>query len=587
MKHSVFTIIFSLMLWIMLALPQAAASAGIELEVRGLQLQEKRNVEAALTLPPSIATEGRIEVRWLERYLDKAPQLVEAALQPFGYYQSQIDIKTEEEGLGGYRVIAVIDPGPQVTVRRMEVRLEGPGGRHRSLQRTLAAFPLKQGAPLLHDLYEKGKRELRLAVSARGYLDATYVTHSIRIFTEENAAEVELVLQTGEQYFFGEITFVEKTGLFTEEFLRRFLSFSEGDVFSHLELHRSRTNFYQANRFDEVLMAPLVSQAVDRRVPIRVTLVPGAQQRLRPGVGYGTNTGARFTVSYQHMNVQKKAHAVISDLNLAQKKQFFETSYKVPLAGNMNDNFIWSVGFQNEDFNTYDSQMVYTEVERTFGLGTGRTGSIFVREFREDYEIGDEDSVTHLFMPGVRYYQRSYDNPLNPRRGYQYRLELRGGHDDVLSDTTLGQVLAAGSFILPVLPRVTLSSRVEAALTLRDDFADMPPSLRFFVGGDKSVRGYAYKSRGPRDDNNDVVGGDSLLVGSIECEYALNNDWGIALFYDVGSAYNAFHDIDFIHGAGLGIRRNTPIGPLKLDFANRISESHHGLRIHVSVGFDI
>ena len=115
----------------------------------------------------------------------------------------------------------------------------------------------------------------------------------------------------------------------------------------------------------------------------------------------------------------------------------------------------------------------------------------------------------------------------------------------------------------------------------------MPPSLRFFVGGDNSVRGYAYKSRGPRDVNGDVVGGDSLLVGSIEGEYALNNNWGLAVFYDIGSAFNAFQDVTFISGAGIGVRRYTPIGPIKIDLASRVSDDDNALRIHLSVGFEI
>jgi translocation and assembly module TamA len=140
----------------------------------------------------------------------------------------------------------------------------------------------------------------------------------------------------------------------------------------------------------------------------------------------------------------------------------------------------------------------------------------------------------------------------------------------------------------PLTRRFTLHSRVEAATTFKDDeFSEVPASLRFFVGGDSSVRGYAYKSRGPKDKNGDVIGGESLLVGSIEGEYALNDDWGLALFYDMGSAFDAFDDVTFIRGAGIGIRRYTPIGPIKIDLANRVSESHHGVRIHLSVGFDI
>jgi translocation and assembly module TamA len=188
----------------------------------------------------------------------------------------------------------------------------------------------------------------------------------------------------------------------------------------------------------------------------------------------------------------------------------------------------------------------------------------------------------------VGYYQRAYDDPLNPRSGYQFRVELRGSYDLLLSNLTISQVVAAGSFMLPLSSNVTLHSRVEAATTVKDDeFSKVPPSMRFFVGGDNSVRGYAYKSRGPEDESGDVVGGDSLLVGSLEAEYALNDRWGLALFYDTGSAFNASETMEFIQGAGIGVRRYTQIGPIKFDLATRINDSHNSVRIHFSVGFDI
>jgi len=111
--------------------------------------------------------------------------------------------------------------------------------------------------------------------------------------------------------------------------------------------------------------------------------------------------------------------------------------------------------------------------------------------------------------------------------------------------------------------------------------------MRFFVGGNNSVRGYAFKSRGPENKYGDVIGGDSLLVGSLELEYALNEQWGLALFYDAGSAFDAGEDMDVYQGAGIGVRRYTQIGPIKLDIATRVNDDNDKVRLHFSVGFDI
>jgi translocation and assembly module TamA len=572
---------------ITLASPAFALPSDVEIVVVGVKGQEQENVEAALGLPPGIVRDGQIDQRWLLRFVDQIPGLVEKALQPFGYYRSEVETNLQETA-DLYRLEVQITPGAPVRVRKLDLRFTGVGADETELKKELSLFPLSQDDVLRHEYYEEGRKDLQRKAIDLGYLDAAYTNRQVTVYPEEEVADVELTLDTGVRYRFGAVSFEGGLDRFDETFLRRFISFSEGDIFSHRQLHLSRISFYQANRFDEVLMIPRMDQVDDLKVPIEVKLTLGTTQSLRPGVGYGTNTGARVSLNYQNTHVFDRPDVYSFEMLMAEKTQFVESRYTIPQAGNANNNLIGTVGVRHEDIDTYETKMIYTELEQTRGLGLGKTGSLYLRYSWEDSDIGTDDTDSHLLTPGIRYYQRSYDDPLNPKAGYQFRLELRGSHEDLLSDLTLGQVLGAGSFMWPLSRRITMHTRVEAATTFKDDdFSEIPASLRFFVGGDSSVRGYAFKSRGPRDENNDVIGGESLLVGSVEGEYALSDNWGLALFYDIGSAFNTSDNITFVSGAGVGIRRYTPIGPIKLDFANRVSESHHGLRIHLSVGFDI
>ncbi len=575
------------LLLVPLVTPVFALPSAVEVTVAGVAGREKKNVEAALVLPPGIVRDGQVDQRWLLRFVDQVPGLAEKALQPFGYYQSQIQTNLLEMA-ELYHIKVQITPGTPVKVRLLDLLLTGAGADLNKLKKESRMFPLKEGDVLSHEFYDEGKKSLKRKAIDMGYLKATYKRNLVTVFPEENAADIELELDTGARYRFGPVSFEGGLDRFDESFLRRFITFKEGDIFSHRELHLSRTGFYQANRFDEVLMTPRMDQVMDLKVPIDVKLTPGAQQSLRPGIGYGTNTGARVSLNYKNTQVFDRPDVYSFDVLLAEKTQFVETSYSIPQAGSSENNLIGTLGARNEELDTYDTKILFTELEQTYGLGTGKTGSLYLRYTREDSDIGSDDNVSYLMTPGVRYYQRSYDNPLNPKSGYQFRLEVLGSYDGPLSDSTLAQIIGAGSFMWPLSKRFTLHSRVEAATTFKDDdFDNIPASLRFFVGGDSSVRGYAYKSRGPEDDNGDVIGGESLLVGSIEVEYAMSDDWGLAAFCDIGSAFNATDDISFISGAGVGIRRYTLIGPVKIDLANRVSESHHGLRIHLSIGFDI
>lgn len=565
-----------------------AGEASVKVDIAGLGGTRLQNVKTALTLPPGIVRNGKVEERWLERFAGKVPKMVADALEPFGFYRTETTVDIEQTDALAYRVAVNIIPGPQTVIRSLSIKLTGEGRQEESLLHEIHEFPLKKDAPLDHQLYEQGKRALRLEANNLGYLESAYSKHIILISPGHDVADIELTLDTGPLFYFGETSFEDENASFTEDFLRRFVTYREGDVFSHKELHRSRLRFYASDRFDNVLIVPLVDEAVDHKVPIRVNLVTGNRHRLRPGIGYGTNTGARVSLSYKNMKTGEHPHVHLFDLSLAEMTQSLATSYSIPQPGSADNNLIGTVGVSQEDLDTYKSQMFYTEIEETYGLGRGKIGSLFLRYLYEDGDVGNEGSnIAKLVIPGIRYYQRDYDDPLNPKNGYQFRVELRGSYDFLVSNLSIGQVIAAGSFMLPLTRSLTLHPRIEAATTIKDDeFSKVPPSMRFFVGGDNSVRGYAYKSRGPKDDSGEVVGGESLLVGSLELEYALNERWGLAVFYDAGSAFDITEKMDIIQGAGVGIRRYTPIGPIKFDLATKINDGG-GVRIHFSVGFDI
>jgi translocation and assembly module TamA len=120
-----------------------------------------------------------------------------------------------------------------------------------------------------------------------------------------------------------------------------------------------------------------------------------------------------------------------------------------------------------------------------------------------------------------------------------------------------------------------------------ETIADIPASLRFFTGGDRSVRGYKYLSLGPENNKGEVVGGKHLLVGSVELERALFSDWGIAAFYDAGNSFDSLTDIRLFQGAGMGIRYYTQIGAIRLDLARQIDVDDPDFRIHFGIGIEL
>lgn len=582
------------------------AAEPLRVVIKGVEGEALKNLEATLAPPPGLVRDGRVDREWVERFARQVPKLAAEALKPFGYYHARVEAHLEEgetiieevesylEGAetpsekvaeGTYRLRVEIHAGEAVRVERVAVAVVGPGAAEKGLRQQIRDFPLQPGHVLRQDLYEQAKGKLKARALDLGYLDAEFAVHHIGIDLERKQAEVELTLATGEQYRFAE-PLIHGAPDFPDRFLRRYLAFAEGDVFSYTRLGQTQLNYLNSDRFRDVVVTPRPELAKEQKVPVGIQLVPSARRRLRPGIGYGTDTGARGTLRYKDVNIFHRGHEFSAEFNLAERQQSLTAEYVMPSYRKLTDHTALRTGYERQDIDTFESRSLFVEGELVRAFGSGRLGSAFLRLQQEDFTIGAEDSRSRLVLPGLRFSQRRYDDPLRPRRGYLYRLEVRGAHQALGSDTGLLQALGSANTLQPLPWGFAAFARVQAGATWQNEpLREIPPSLRFFAGGDQSVRGYGYQTLGPRDSNDEVVGGKNLLVGSVELERALSENWGVAVFYDAGNAFDSFSDYEIFQGAGLGVRRYTPVGPVKVDLARQLGVLDPSYRVHVSIGF--
>ena len=563
------------------------AAEPVEVVVEGVEEEALANVEAVLALPYGLVREGTVDRDWLERFAGQAEAKVRGALEPFGYYNARVRTRLEQPGKGEYRLVVTVEPGEPVQVTEAEVAVRGPGAGEEPLKELVERFPLHRGDVLLQKEYEEAKGALKAKALALGYLDADFARHEIRISADRTAARIGLVLETGPRYLFGETT-LEGAPQYPERFLRRYLAYRPGEPFSYARLGESQLNFMNSDRFSRVLLTPEKEGARENRVPVTAHLTPSPRRRLRPGVGYGTDTGARGTLSYRDLNLFHRGHEFHAELYLAERLQGIAAGYLIPSYRDLRSSTGLQLTLQRQDVTTYTSRLISLELDRNRSFGPDRLGTAYVKFLQESFTVGTQDSSSRLILPGLRFSERRYDDLVRPTRGHRYGLEVRGTHQVLGSEVGMIQILANANAIVPLPWRLSLLTRVNGALSfLNDPLAELPASLRFFAGGDRSVRGYSYQSLGPRDASGQVVGGRHLFVGSIELERALFSKWGVSLFYDAGNAFNSLTAIRLYQGAGVGLHYYTVVGGINLYLARQIGVDNPAFHIHLTIGFEL
>ncbi|NPV03319.1 MAG: outer membrane protein assembly factor [Syntrophaceae bacterium] len=561
-----------------------AASESVTVVVEGLSGKERANVEAALAVPPALVREGRVDRQWLERFERQAPGKVRDALEAFGFYKPDVTTRLETPGEGVYRLTVRVDAGEPVRLSDVAVKVQGTGATDRALAEAVAKFPLRAGDVLRHDVYEKAKGELLAKALEKGYLDAHFPVHRIRVDTAGSKAAIDLVLETGEPYRFGDVRFIGAPR-YPRTFLETFLDFRPGEAYSAEKLLQTQLNLGTSQRFRSVVIQPDKTGAGDRTVPVNVELDPLPQKGVRVGVGYTTDFGPGFSLRYEDLNVRDSAHKFDSELNLSQRLQGAAVRYVIPGSTDFRSYTNTRLSAQREDTVSYTSKSVSAEVERARGFGRARLGSMYLQLKQEESTAGGDTTRNFLLVPGLRFSESRYDSLTRPSRGFHYKLEARGTTQQFGSDVGFAQVLGNGTLVVSLPQRFSVKARGQAGATaMNGNFLDVPVTFRFFTGGDNSVRGYAHQSLGPRNDRGDVLGGKHLLVGSVELERAIGENWGVAAFYDAGNAFNDLDTLDFAQGAGLGIRYYTPVGPIRVDIARQVGVSDPDYRFHFTIG---
>jgi translocation and assembly module TamA len=363
------------------------------------------------------------------------------------------------------------------------------------------------------------------------------------------------------------------------------VEFQEGAPFEQRRLRQLHNDLVRGDYFSGVDVRAQPHKE-DKVADVLLTLEEGRRVRYGVGVGFGTDTGVVVRADLVQRRMNRHGHRLELDTELSKVRQNATIDYRMPGKRPQNDWYSLYGGLNREDSDAIES-IAWKMGVRENRFHTLNWSSTPFAEFVVErfYQDGDWSQKTSL-VPGWGVNFVTANAPARPTQGLRLRGEVAGAAKQVLSDASFIRVYLNGKTILPFSKRGRLLIRGEAGWMTTDDFDKVPPTWRFFAGGDRSVRGYDYQSLGPLDDEGKAIGGRNLLSGSIEGDWRILERWSAAVFADAGNVGEEDLLRNMPWSVGAGVRWYSPVGPIRLDLAFPQNGSSD-FRVHISMGPDL
>ena len=557
----------------------AAAQSELVIRIKPANTALKANVEGY------IGSLGERDEEALLRFSRGAEEQARKAAQALGYYQAQIgsEVLPPRDDDKGPRLRLTIEPGEPIHLRNVKVRIDGPASQLKAF-RIPDSKALRSGEVLNHGHYEDAKRLIQNQASRYGFFKGRFTRNRLSVDPAAGVADIELVYDSGPRYSLGKVKF-DGDSPFDEDLLQRMVPFKEGTPYDSELIAELNNALQSSGYFEGVRVDAAPTAAVGQSIPVDVDVQARKPRTMGLGLGYSTDVGPRIKANWTRHWVNPQGHSYGIESELSAPRQNIGLWYDVPLDPPLTDKLRYAGGYQYEEIAGTDtlSKLLTVGPEWHSKLPSGWQRVLSLKWQREEYRLGDDSGLSTLLMPGVSYSYLRSDNRIDPRNGYRLQFDARVAKEGLLSDTNLfnGTVLVKGLTTLADKHRFLARAQFGGSAT--NGYKSIPPSLRFFAGGDQSVRGYDYQTLSPTNSDGDRIGGRYMVAASAEYQYQVADKWRVATFVDQGNSFNNLELPSLKTGVGFGVRWISPVGPLRLDLAKALDDDG-GIRLHFSMG---
>lgn len=564
-------------LTILFAALSAFADKPITLKVEGI-----KNKAAYNNVMIHLSSLKTIPVENSDRYYYLASKTIDEALRAVGYFNSKIDYQfVPQPNAKQDLLIANVALDEPVKIAEIQVQLLGDAEKDENFLALQKQVP-KLGSVLNQGVYDDYKGELEKVALAKGFFDYQFLTHRLAILPSAHEAYWQLAFDSGKRYRYGNIRF--QGSQIREDYLRNILAIQSGDPYLINDLSELSTDLSASNWFKSVLVQPNIDKQ-SKKVDLDVLVQPRLKNSYEIGIGYGTDVGPRLQFGWNKPWINSRGQSFSSNFYISDPKKTIEATYKIPLLKQpLNYYYEISTGYEEEKKNDTDTSGLTLAILRYWNRETGWQNSFGVRARYDNFTQANVSNRTLLIYPTAGFNRTRVRGGLFPYWGDSQKITLNWGNKAVGSDVDFYSAIASTSWIRTYAENHRFLTRAEIGYLSTNQFDKIPPALRFFAGGDRSIRGYGYHKISPKDKNGELTGANRLFTASIEYQYQVKPKWWGAIFYDTGFASDRFAFNDLRKGAGIGVRWNSPIGAVKFDIATPINDKDDSKNIQFYIG---
>lgn len=525
-------------------------------------------------------------------------QLLSDILSGQGFFDANVDVQAVPPGKAGEPVAITLTVTPGTLYKLGLMRFDAaPTVPADLIEKN---FVPKSGEPIVADRILSAEANIAIVLPENGYPFAKVGERDILLDEDTGLGDYTLPVSTGNRSYFGSIRTNGK-GVFKPDHIEILRRFKKGDLYDSRKLDDLRAALVATGLLSTVSVEPVASADVapdgTPYADLLVTQEKGPPRTISATAGYSTGQGFRAEASWTHRNLFPPEGALSLAAVLGTQEQSAGVAFTRSNAGKRDRTFEVGLSALHSNYDAFEAftGKLYARVSRA-------STPIWQKKFTYAYgvELVGTNEQDYNFTKAARdrktYYVAALplqvgfdtsDNLLNPTKGYRVNVS-------VSPETSLGsgaqfyaRSVVEGIGYMPFGDSLVFAARARVGSIAGVERSNIVPSRRFYGGGGGSVRGFGYQQLGPKDPNNDPIGGRSFVETAAEARYRFGN-FGVVGFVDAGQVYEQtlpqFNDWRF--GVGIGGRFYTNFGPIRLDVATPINRQPGESRIsvYVSIG---